>query len=114
MDKYTLDDVRILASIYEEKVEPSFLSDEDIEKYGGSYSYIKLIETIIKEKETPENSLMEFIGSYESAVYDSKSWQQLHSFLFDIFIDEMPTFINDKEHGGWRSKVAQWRLKVRK
>jgi len=114
MNTYTIDDLKILAQIYQDNSDPSPLTPEQLETYEGYFSYPKLMEKVIEEKKTPEDSLMEFIGAYDSVVFDSKSWQMLHNFLFYTSIDKMPLHINDKGQEIWKAKVAQWRLKIAK
>ena len=113
MNIYTIEDIRILAQIYSENI-IEYLSKKEIEQYGGAFSYTDLMETIIKDKKLPGASLMEFLGAYESVVYDEKSSKVLHDFLFETPIEEMPLHINDEGTLLWQNRVATWRLKINK
>jgi len=109
MNSYTIDDLKILAQIYQ-----SNFCAELQETYEGYFSYIKLMEKVIEEKRTPENSLIEFIGAYDSVVYDANSRNMLHDFLFNTPLEDIPMYINDNGREVWKAKIAQWRLKIAK
>lgn len=114
MIRYTIDEIRILAAIYQEKSLKPNIPESELAEYGEQFSYTNLMEYIIKEKENSEASLMEFIGAYDSVVYDAESWKMLRTFLFDEPIEKMPTYMNETGAYEWKSKVAQWRLNIGK
>lgn len=115
MNIYTIDDVRLLAKIYEEyNTSIEGLTEEEMTQFGTRFSYIDLMETVIKEKESPEDSLMEFIGAYDMAAYPPEGWEPINHFLFEAPLSEMPKHINDSEGEEWKKKVAQWRLQIGK
>jgi hypothetical protein len=115
MNEYTIEDIKILAQVYDDENSSAIgLTPEEISQFGGAFSYQDLMGTIIKEKETPEDSLMEFLGAYESVVFDEISRKRLHDFLFTTPLEEMPLHINDKDTFIWRFRVAIWRLRINK
>jgi hypothetical protein len=114
MNTYTIDDVRALAQIYEENAVPSVLSEEDKKLYGGNFSYVELMEAVIKDKKLPEASLLEFVGAYDNVVFDQKSHDMLFNFLFVLPLRDMSTHINDKGSEEWKNKVATWRFQIGK
>ena len=115
MNIYTIDDVRLLAKIYEEyNTTIKGLTDEEMVQFGLKLSYIDIMETVIKEKESPEASLMEFIGAYDMAAFPPTGWEPLNYFLFKAPLIDMPKHINDSGKDEWKKKVAQWRLQIGK
>lgn len=114
MNIYTIEEVRILAGIYQQNNQSSGLTPEELEKYGGNFSYTDLMETVIQEKKLPGASLLEFVGAYDMAATNPEGWGELRSFLFEAPLSEMPKHINDKDTDEWKRKVAQWRLQISK
>jgi hypothetical protein len=114
MNIYTIEEVRVLAGIYQGHNDPSALTTEEMEKYGGNFSYVDLMETVINDKKLPGASLMEFIGAYDMAATTPEGWDELKRMLFDAPLSEMPKHINDEGTEEWKKKVAQWRLQLNK
>jgi len=114
MNIYTLEDVKVLAEIYDEKAVPSGLTEEEAKEFGAHFSYTGLMETVIKDKKLPGASLLEFIGAYDNVVYDDTTRDMLFHFLFIHPLTEMSTHINDTGAEEWKNKVATWRFKIGK
>ena len=115
MNIYTIDDVRVLAKIYEDyNTSIEGVTEEEMEKYGGNFSYIDLMETVIKEKKLPGASLLEFIGAYDMAAHPPEGWEPINHFLFEAPLSDMPKHINDSGGEEWKKKVARWRLQIGK
>lgn len=105
MISYTLDDVRKLGGIDQEEEDRTELA---------IFDYNNLLEEVIKEKKTPEASLMEYIGAYHSIVYDPTTRELLMIFLFKVPVDDMPKYMNDSGDLAWRSKLSRWRMAIGK
>ena len=115
MNRFTITDVQVLGQVYNENVPKNTgLTEEDIKKFGNPLDYVELMDNVIKEKETPEKCLMDFIGAYDSVAYNEESWKMLHDFLYETPLREMPMHLNDNGTELWKSKVAQWRLQINK
>lgn len=114
MNTYTIDEVKVLAQIYEEDNIFPTLSEEETKSFGGNFSYVELMEAVILEKKLPGASLLEFIGAYDNVIYDQKSHDMLFNFLFIIPMTDMPKHINNEGPEEWMKKVATWRMKIGK
>ena len=116
MNIYTIDDVRLLAKIYEEyNTAIAGLTEEEKNRFGtAAFSYISLMEIIIKEKESPEASLLELIGAYDMVAHPPEGWEPINHFLFEAPLSDMPKHINDSGGEEWKKKVARWRLQIGK
>jgi hypothetical protein len=114
MIEYTLDEIKLLADLYNSESVKIDIPPKDQTEFGPFFSYTQLMDTVIKEKSTSEASLMEFLGAYESVVYDSTSYNILHEFLFDTPLKNMSLHINKEGQESWMSKVSRWRLKIGK
>jgi len=111
---YTIEEVRAFARIYQGHSEPSGLTTEEMEKYGGNFDYVELMESVIKDKKLPGASLTEFLGAYEMVGANPEGWQILRHLLFEAPLKEMPKHINDSGKEAWKARVAQWRLQLNK
>jgi hypothetical protein len=111
MINYTLEDLEVLASIYDQT--NVALSDEALFKFPN-FKYTSLMDDIIKIKKTPRESLIEFIGNHDCVGYTPEKWEEVKSFLFDTSLKDMPLQINNSEDDGWKIKVAKWRLQIGK
>jgi|WetSurMetagenome_2_1015567.scaffolds.fasta_scaffold75281_2 hypothetical protein len=115
MNRFTITDVQVLGQVYNDNIpNDTGLTDKDIKEFGSALDYEDLMKRVIAEKETPEKSLMEFLGAYDSVVYDEKSWNMLHDFLYQTPLNDMPRYLNCSESELWKSRIAQWRLKINK
>jgi hypothetical protein len=114
MIKYTFDEIRLLAQIYDEATGSIQVALNRVMASIKPYNYTELLEISIKEKGTPESSLINFLGAYDAIVYNKESWEMLHRFLFKEPIESMALHINDTGADIWKSKVAKWRLQINK
>lgn len=114
MNIYTIEEIKILAQIYEDNNPLIGITKEEAAQYGGAFSYVELMEKVIKECKLPGASLMEFLGAYEAVAYDESSRELLRKFLFEEPLIDMPLHINDSDADRWKSHVASWRLKINK
>ena len=99
MIKYTLEEIRHLAPIYDDSSDPKI--------------YAPLIETIIEEKKSPTDVLMEFFGAYLYIVHDSTSRKELYDFLFINNLENMPLYLNDSTKS-WKKNISHWRMSIGK
>jgi hypothetical protein len=112
MNTYTLDEVRLLAQIFNDNADLSHLSQEEADIWHSTVNYPGMLEEVIVEKISPQAILMEFLGAYENLVNNEETRLILHEFLFSTPLSDMPLHINDKDTSYWKHKIALWRLKI--
>lgn len=114
MIKYTIEDLKKLAEIYNNlyrKPLENFSNIQDIELFD----YNNLINHILKEKNNKiEDTLIELIGYYEFVVSDLSSFISLYNLLFEIPLSALPLFSSSENYDSWKNTIIQWRTLIGK
>lgn len=114
MNQYTFDDIKILGKIFDQTNELQNMDEKDRIDLSPFFNSTKIIDTIYKENGDINSTLMAYIGHNKGAGSTTEKWSALHTFLFKTPLKTMALHLNDSGQYSWRSKVAKWRLQIRK
>lgn len=114
MNQYTFEDIKILGEIFDQSNELQNMDEKDRIDLSPFFNSTRIIDTIYKENGDINSTLMAYIGHNKGAGSTTEKWSALHTFLFKTPLKTMALHLNDLGQYSWRSKVAKWRLQIRK
>ena len=107
MNTYTKDEIYRLADLYQNTLPPSTPEMDEF----GVITYRDTIDEILKDDNSIEDTVMSFVGFYQSAANSPESFEFLHNFIFMMSFQEMFSYAGDSS---WKGMIAKWRIELEK